>query len=196
MRPKVWNVLCTLGGIQQGLLLPRGLGREVCLFKIYALQLAGLPRILSPGFTSWTFSPLPPKCCRWVADACFATSLCVCAAVSHSKLLCMTLLLIWLFCPVLSADSCISCLILYHCATIIMLDCFLLLTQLSLCSSLQCFVAKLPCFSAQPTLFLSRYANFVYLGLRRLLAGRHLSAVSSPGSVAIGGKYVCAYSIC
>ncbi len=32
----------------------------------------------------------------------------VCAAVSHSKLLlCMTLLLIWLFCPVLSADSCI-----------------------------------------------------------------------------------------
>ncbi len=37
----------------------------------------------------------------------------VCAAVSHSKLLlCMTLLPIWLFCPVLSADSCISCLIL------------------------------------------------------------------------------------
>ncbi len=37
----------------------------------------------------------------------------VCAAVSHSKLLlCMTLLPIWLFCPVLSADSCILCLIL------------------------------------------------------------------------------------
>ncbi len=60
----LWNVLCTLGGIQQGLLLPRGLGREVCLFETYALQPAGLLRILSPGFTSWTFSPLPPKCCR------------------------------------------------------------------------------------------------------------------------------------
>ncbi len=40
------------------------LGREVCLFEIYALQPAGLHRILSPGFTGWTFSPLPPRCCR------------------------------------------------------------------------------------------------------------------------------------
>ncbi len=37
---------------------------KVCLFEIYALQPAGLLRILSPGFTSWTFSPLLPKCCR------------------------------------------------------------------------------------------------------------------------------------
>ncbi len=61
---QVWNVLYTLGGIQQGLWLPRGLGREVCLFKIYVLQPAGLLRILSPGFTGWTFSLLPPRCCR------------------------------------------------------------------------------------------------------------------------------------
>ncbi len=53
--PRFGNVLYTLGGIPQGLLLPRGLGREVCLFEIYALQPAGLHRILSPGFTSWTF---------------------------------------------------------------------------------------------------------------------------------------------
>ncbi len=76
-----------------------------------------------------------------------------------------------------------------------MLGCVLLLTQLSLCSSLQCSLRKFALFSAQPTLFLSRYANFVYLGFRRLLAYRHLSAVSSPNSVTIGGKYVCAYSI-
>ncbi len=54
---------------------------------------------------------------------------------------------------------------------------------------------KFALFSAQPTLFLSRYANFVYLGFRCLLAYRHLSAVSSPNSVTIGGKCVCAYSI-
>ncbi len=30
---------------------------EVCLFKIFAWQPAGLRRIPSPGFTSWTFSP-------------------------------------------------------------------------------------------------------------------------------------------
>ncbi len=63
--------------------------------------------------------------------------------------------------------------------------CVLLLTQLSLCSSLQCSLRKFALFSAQLTLFLSRYANFVYLGFRRLLAYRHLSAVSSPNSVTI-----------
>ncbi len=76
-----------------------------------------------------------------------------------------------------------------------MLGCVLLLTQLSLCSSLQCFVAQVcPVFSAADIISI-RYANFVYLGFRRLLAYRHLSAVSSPNSVTIGGKYVCAYSI-
>ncbi len=64
IRTKVWNVLYTLGGIQRGPWLPRGLGREVCLFRIYVLQPAGLLRILSPGFTGWTFSLLPPRCCR------------------------------------------------------------------------------------------------------------------------------------
>ncbi len=36
---------------------------DIYMFRIYALQPAGLLRIPSPGFTSWTFSPWPPKCC-------------------------------------------------------------------------------------------------------------------------------------
>ncbi len=70
--PKGWSVLYTLEDIQQGLLLPRGLGREVCLFKIYALQQAGLHRILSPGFTGWTFSPcLPGAVGEWLMHVCY-----------------------------------------------------------------------------------------------------------------------------
>ncbi len=55
------------------------------LFRIYALQPAGLLRIPLPGFTSWTVSPWPPKCCRWVTDSrlCYLFS-CVFAA-SHSN---------------------------------------------------------------------------------------------------------------
>ncbi len=84
IRAKVWNAPFTLGPTQQGLSPPPG-GREVCLFRIYALQLAGLLRIPSPGFTSWTFSPWPPKCCWWVTDSslCYLYS-CVFAA-SHSN---------------------------------------------------------------------------------------------------------------
>ncbi len=52
----------------------------------------------------------------------------------------------------------------------------------------------LPCFSAQHTLLLTRYANFVYLGFRRSLAYLHLSAASLPSSVAIGGNCVCVLS--
>ncbi len=48
--------------------------------------------------------------------------------------------------------------------------------------------------SAQHTLLLTRYANFIYLGFRRSLAYRHLSAVSPPSSVAIGGNWVCVLS--
>ncbi len=46
-----------IGLTQQGLSPPPGRGQEVCLFKIFAWQTAGLHRIPSPGFTSWTFSP-------------------------------------------------------------------------------------------------------------------------------------------
>ncbi len=66
------------------------------------------------------------------------------------------------------------------------------LTQLSLCSLSQCC-----CFCFCPVsqrsirLFLTRYANFVYLGFRRSLAYLHLSAASPHSSVAIGGNCVC-----
>ncbi len=69
------------------------------------------------------------------------------------------------------------------------------LTQLSLCSLLTMLLfLLLPCFSAQHTLLLTRYANFVYLGFRRSLAYLHLSAASPPSSVAICGNCVCVLS--
>ncbi len=37
---------------------------ERYVYSRYVLQPAGLLRILSPGFTGWTFSLLPPRCCR------------------------------------------------------------------------------------------------------------------------------------
>ncbi len=52
----------------------------------------------------------------------------------------------------------------------------------------------LPCFSAQHTLLLTRYANLVYLGFRRSLAYLHLSAASPPSRVTIGGNCVCVLS--
>ncbi len=77
-----------------------------------------------------------------------------------------------------------------------MLDCVFAAKHSYLCAAPHSvLLRKFALFSAQLTLFLSRYANFVYLGFRRLLAYRHLSAVSSPNSVTIGGKCVCAYSI-
>ncbi len=73
--------------------------------------------------------------------------------------------------------------------------CWLLLTQLSLCSLLTMLLfLLLPCFSVQHTLLLTRYANFVYLGFRRSLAYLHLSAASPPSSVAICGNCVCVLS--
>ncbi len=56
IRAEVWNALCTLEPTQQGPSPPPGHCREVCLFRIYALQLAGLLRIPLPGFTGWMFS--------------------------------------------------------------------------------------------------------------------------------------------
>ncbi len=38
----------------------------------------GLLRIPLPGFTSWTVSPWPPKCCRWVTDSRLCYSIHVC----------------------------------------------------------------------------------------------------------------------
>ncbi len=81
-------------------------------------------------------------------------------------------------------------LLVYHHAL-----CWLLLTRLSLCSLLTMLLfLLLLCFSAQHTLLLTRYANFVYLGFRRSLAYLHLSAASPPSSVAICGNCVCVLS--
>ncbi len=54
IRAKVWNALFTLGPTQQELSPAPGGSREVCLFRIYVLQPAGLLRTPSPGFTSCT----------------------------------------------------------------------------------------------------------------------------------------------
>ncbi len=63
---------------------------------------------------------------------------------------------------------CTQCRFLYSCLfssdTIIMLGCGCCYTVF-LCSSLNVRCASLPCFSAQPTLFLSRYANLYTFGL-------------------------------
>ncbi len=81
-------------------------------------------------------------------------------------------------------------LLVYHHVCV---DCCL--TQLSLCSLLTMLLfLLLPCFSAQHTLLLTRYANFVYLGFRRSLAYLHLSAASSPSSIAICENCVCVLS--
>ncbi len=85
IRAKVWNARFTLGPTQQGLSPPSGRGQEVCLFRIYALQLAGLLRIPLPGFKCWTFSPWPPKCCRWVTDSCLCYLYSCVFAASHSN---------------------------------------------------------------------------------------------------------------
>ncbi len=59
IRAKVWNVLCTLGATQQGLSPPRGRGRVVCLFGIYALQPVGLLRIPDACFATYFMCVLP-----------------------------------------------------------------------------------------------------------------------------------------
>ncbi len=106
--PKGWSVLYTLEDIQQGLLLPRGLGREVCLFKIYALQQAGLHRILSPGFTGWTFSPcLPGAVGEWLMHVCYIV---MCEPLSRTvSFTLLDPLTNTVVLPLLSADSCIRC---------------------------------------------------------------------------------------
>ncbi len=125
IRAKVWNALCKLEPTLHGLSPPPGRGREVCLFRIYALHTAGLLRMPSADFTSWTFSLYSPKCCQWVTEQCFATSIHVCCCLAQYMLcaalfaivvvyvLCclstvisvqpLTVLLLLLFCPLLSA---------------------------------------------------------------------------------------------
>ncbi len=141
-----------------------------------------------PGFTSWTVSPWPPKCCRWVTDSrlCYLYSY---VLLPHTVItLCSPLC----YCCCLPCTQCSSSYTMYIllCTIMFCVDCCL--TQLSLCSILTMLLfLLLPCFSAQHTLLLTRYANFVYLGFRRSLAYLHLSAASPPSSVAICGNCVC-----
>ncbi len=107
------------------------------------------------------------------------------ACLLHCLLL-HTLLLIRLFCPVLSADSCI-CVVLSS-DTFIMLGWVMLY---SLCSSL-CSLCKLPCFSAANVISI-QICKFVYLWVRRLLAYSHLSAVSSPTASLLWEVSTCVF---
>ncbi len=145
-----------------------------------------------PGFTSWTVSPWPPKCCRWVTDSRLCYLYSYVFAASHSNYTVQPFYaIVVVVCPVLSAGPVIQY-IFYWCTIMFCVDCCL--TQLSLCSLLAMLLfLLLPCFSAQHTLLLTRYANFVYLGFRRSLAYLHLSAVSPPSSVAICGNCVCVF---
>ncbi len=111
--------------------------------------------------------------------------MCVCCLTQYSLYSLYAIVVV--VCPVLSAAPVIQC-IFYWCT---IMFCYCCLTQLSLCSLSQCCCFASALFSAQLTLLLTRYANFVYLGFRRSLAYLHLSAASPPSSVAIGGNCVC-----
>ncbi len=122
-----------------------------------------------------------------MADACLLHCY-VCAAVSYSRfLLCMTLLLIRLFCPVLSADSCL-CVVLSS-DTIIMLGWGLCYT---VCAVPYARCASLPCFSAANVISI-QICKFVYLWVRRSLAYSHLSAVSSPTASLLWEVSMCVF---
>ncbi len=74
----VYQAVCSKHALNRGYHLLLGMV-ERCLFRVYALQPAGLLRIPLPGFTSWMFSPWPPKCCGWVTDSCLCyCNSCVC----------------------------------------------------------------------------------------------------------------------
>ncbi len=123
-----------------------------------------------------------------MADACLLHCY-VCAAVSYSRLLlCMTLLLIRLFCPVLSADSCIR--VVLSSDTIIMLGCGCCYTASVQFLYVRC--ASLPCFSAANVISI-QICKFVYLWVRRSLAYSHLSAVSSPTASLLWEVCMCVF---
>ncbi len=56
-----------------------------------------------PGFTSWTVSPWPPKCCRWVTDSRLCYLYSYVFAASHSNYSVQPFYAIVVVCPVLSA---------------------------------------------------------------------------------------------
>ncbi len=170
-------------------------GNMLCSRLVFSEYLA---RFLYRQVFIQTVSPWPPKCCRWVTDSrlCYLYSYVFAASHSNYSVQPFYAIVVVVVCPVLSAAPVIQC-IFYWCTIMFCVDCCL--TQLSLCSLLTMLLfLLLPCFSAQHTLLLTRYANFVYhfvyLGFRRSLAYLHLSAASPPSSVAIGGNCVCVLS--
>ncbi len=56
-RPRFGKFPLQIRGHSTRAIAPPERGQEVCVFRIFAWQPAGLHRIPSPGFTSWTFSP-------------------------------------------------------------------------------------------------------------------------------------------
>ncbi len=191
IRAKVWNAPFTLGSTQQGL-SPPVRGWEVCLFRKYALQPAGLLRIPCQVLQAGrSVLGLLSAVGEWLIHV-YATSIHMCLLPHTVITLCSPLCYC---CCCLPCTQCSSSYTMYILLVYHHVLCWLLFNKLSLCSLLTMLLfLLLPCFSAQHTLLLTRYANFIYLGFRRSLAYLHLSAASPPSSIAICGNCVCVLS--
>ncbi len=77
-----------------------------------------------PGFTSWTVSPWPPKCCRWVTDSRYATSIHMCLLPHTVITLCSPLC--YCCCCCLPCTQCSSSYTMYILLCTIMFLCWLL----------------------------------------------------------------------
>ncbi len=156
IRARVWNAPFTLGSTQQGL-SPSVRGWEVCLFRIYALQPAGLLRIPLPGFTSWTVSPgLLSAVGEWLIHV-YATSIHVCL-LPHTVITLYSLLCYCCCCLCIV----IQC-IFYWCT--IMFCVYCCLTVISVQPLIMLLFLLLPCFSAQHTFITDQICKFRIPGL-------------------------------
>ncbi len=91
--------------------------REICFAAGWSSQNT------LPGFTSWTVSPWPPKCCRWVTDSRLCYLYSYVFAASHSNYSVQPFYAIVVVgCPVLSAAPVIQC-IFYWCTIMFCVDC-------------------------------------------------------------------------
>ncbi len=91
--------------------------REICFAAGWSSQNT------LPGFTSWTVSPWPPKCCRWVTDSRLCYLYSYVFAASHSNYSVQPFYaIVVVVCPVLSAAPVIQC-IFYWCTIMFCVDC-------------------------------------------------------------------------
>ncbi len=155
------------------------------------LQPAGLLRILSPGFTSWTFSPLPSQVLfvEWLIHV-FFCYIVMCVLLSRT----VSYYSAWpshqYWCSALYSVQLPVFRVWFSSATIIMLVVFLLLKHSFSVQRSQVFVAHVcPVFSGSRRYFYPDYANFVYLGLIGLTATYQLWARLT-ASLLVGSVYV------